>query len=176
MRTLQDLPDISGKRVILRCDLNVPLENGQITDDGRIRASVPTIQHLVSLGAKVIVISHLGRPEGKPESQYSLAPVSLRLGELLGKSVGFASETVGNEASNKVESMAPGDVLLLENLRFNLGETAKSDAERMAFAKQIAPTRLALPAGGSNASGSRQCSRSPVFESMTGRERNLTSQ
>ena len=138
MRTLQDLPDISGKRVILRCDLNVPLEHGQITDDGRIRASVPTIQHLVSLGAKVIVISHLGRPEGKPESQYSLAPVSLRLGELLGKSVGFASETVGNEASNKVESMAPGDVLLLENLRFNLGETAKSDAERMAFAKQIA--------------------------------------
>ena len=138
MRTLQDLPDVSGKRVILRCDLNVPLENGQITDDGRIRASVPTIQHLVSLGAKVIVISHLGRPEGKPDPEYSLAPVAVRLGELLGKPVGFASETVGNEASHKVESMSPGDVLLLENLRFNPGETAKSDAERMAFANQIA--------------------------------------
>lgn len=138
MRTLQDLPDISGKRVILRCDLNVPLEKGQITDDGRIRASVPTIQHLVSLGAKVIVISHLGRPEGKPDPDYSLAPVAVRLGELLGKPVGFASETVGNEASHKVESMSPGDVLLLENLRFNPGETAKSDAERMAFANQIA--------------------------------------
>ncbi len=138
MRTLQDLPDVSGKRVILRCDLNVPLEKGQITDDGRIRASVPTIQHLVSLGAKVIVISHLGRPEGKPDPDYSLAPVAVRLGELLGKPVGFASETVGNEASHKVESMSPGDVLLLENLRFNPGETAKSDAERMAFANQIA--------------------------------------
>jgi phosphoglycerate kinase len=138
MRTLKDLPDVSGKRVIVRCDLNVPLDGSTITDDGRVRASVPTLNYLIERGAKVIVISHLGRPDGAPDPQYSLAPVANRLGDLLGKSVGFVAETVGEIASRAVAELSDGEVLVLENLRFIPGETAKADAERQVFAESIA--------------------------------------
>ncbi len=137
MRTLKDLPELSGTRVIVRCDLNVPLDGKTITDDGRVRASVPTLMYLIERGAKVIVISHLGRPEGAPDPQYSLEPVAKRLGELLGKPVGFVEETVGAKASRAVSELGSGEVLVLENLRFNPGETAKDDAGREEFAKDL---------------------------------------
>ena len=138
MRTLNTLPDLAGKRVVLRCDLNVPLDGDRITDDGRILASVPTIKRLTDAGASVVVISHLGRPEGKPEAKYSLAPAAKRLGELLGQEVFFATDTIGSEASGAVKALAPGGVVVLENLRFNAGETSKDAAERMQFAKALA--------------------------------------
>lgn len=137
MKTIDDI-DVSGKRVLVRADLNVPLDGGRITDDGRIRASVPTIKALVDRGAKVIVCSHLGRPKGAPEPAYSLAPVAGRLGELLGADVAFATDTVGESAQATVGKLADGQVALLENLRFNPGETAKDDAERGAFADRLA--------------------------------------
>ena len=138
MRTLADLPDLKSQRVIVRCDLNVPLDGSRITDDGRIIASLPTLNYLLGLGAKVIVISHLGRPDGSPVSKYSLEPVANRLGELLDTSVTFSSTTVGAEAAEKVANLEDGQVLVLENLRFNPGETAKDEAERVAFAKELA--------------------------------------
>ena len=138
MRTLSSLPDLAGKRVVLRCDLNVPLDGDRITDDGRIVASVPTIKRLTDAGASVVVISHLGRPEGKPEAKYSLAPAAKRLGELLKQEVFFATDTVGSEASGAVKALAPGGVVVLENLRFNPGETSKDAGERMQFAKTLA--------------------------------------
>ena len=138
MRTLADLPDLKSKRVIVRCDLNVPLDGSRITDDGRIIASLPTLNYLLGLGAKVIVISHLGRPDGAPVSKYSLEPVANRLGELLDTSVTFSSTTVGEEAAEKVSNLEDGQVLVLENLRFNPGETAKDEAERLVFAKELA--------------------------------------
>jgi phosphoglycerate kinase len=138
MRTLADLPDLKSKRVIVRCDLNVPLDGSRITDDGRIIASLPTLKYLLDLGAKVIVISHLGRPDGSPVSKYSLEPVANRLAELLNTSVAFSSTTVGVEAVEKVSNLEDGEVLVLENLRFNPGETAKDEAERVAFAKELA--------------------------------------
>ena len=138
MRTLADLPDLKSKRVIVRCDLNVPLDGSRITDDGRIIASLPTLNYLLGLGAKVIVISHLGRPDGTPVSKYSLEPVANRLGELLDTSVTFNSTTVGEEAVEKVSNLEDGQVLVLENLRFNPGETAKDEAERLVFAKELA--------------------------------------
>ena len=138
MRHLADLPSLDGKRVVLRCDLNVPLENGRITDDGRIVASVPTIQRLVNEGAMVVVISHLGRPEGAPDAQYTLAPVAARLGELLDQDVFFASDTVGSEAHGAVKAMTRGAVVVLENLRFNPAETSKDQAEREGFAAKLA--------------------------------------
>ena len=138
MRHLADLPSLDGKRVVLRCDLNVPLENGRITDDGRIVASVPTIQRLVNEGAMVVVISHLGRPDGAPDPQYSLAPVAARLGELLDQDVFFASDTVGSEAHGAVKAMTRGAVIVLENLRFNPAETSKDQAEREGFAAKLA--------------------------------------
>ncbi|GAB3583963.1 phosphoglycerate kinase [Calidifontibacter terrae] len=138
MRTIDDLGNLSGKRVLLRSDLNVPLDGTTITDDGRIRASVPTIKTLTDQGARVIVCAHLGRPKGAPEEKYSLSPVAARLGELLGAPVGFAADTVGEDAHAKVAAMNDGDVVLLENLRFNPGETSKDDAERSAFAGELA--------------------------------------
>ncbi len=138
LRTLASLGDLSGKTVIVRCDLNVPLKNGQITDDGRIRASLGTLNALSAAGAKLVVISHLGRPEGAPDDKYSLAPVAHRLAELLGKPVEFASDTVGDSARAAVGALADGGVVLLENLRFNADETSKSDTERESFAKKIA--------------------------------------
>ncbi|KGN38777.1 phosphoglycerate kinase [Knoellia subterranea] len=143
MHSIADLGDLRGKRVLVRSDLNVPLENDStgspaITDDGRIRASVPTIKSLSDAGARVIVAAHLGRPKGVPEAKYSLAPVATRLGELLGRDVTFATDTVGEGARSAVDGAGEGDVVLLENLRFNAGETAKSAEERAEFAGQLA--------------------------------------
>ena len=138
LRTLSANSDLHGKRVIVRCDLNVPLESGKVTDDGRIRASLPTIEKLKESGAKVIVISHLGRPEGAPDEKYSLLSVAKRLSELLGEEVAFASDTVGASAKDEIASAQPGSVTLLENLRFNQGEASKDSSEREVFAKQLA--------------------------------------
>jgi len=132
------LQSVAGKRVLVRSDLNVPLDGDRITDDGRIRASVPTIQALAEAGARVVVTAHLGRPKGAPEEKYSLRPVAARLGELLGREVAFADDTVGDSARSTVEGLDDGDVALLENVRFNAGETSKDDAERGAFADELA--------------------------------------
>ncbi|MCC9306411.1 phosphoglycerate kinase [Kitasatospora sp. RB6PN24] len=137
MKTIDDL-DVSGKRVFVRADLNVPLNGTTITDDGRIRAVAPTIAALLERGAKVVVASHLGRPKGAPDPQFSLAPVAVRLGELLGRPVAFATDTVGDSAKATVAALGDGEVTLLENLRFNAGETSKDDAERGAFADRLA--------------------------------------
>ncbi|MFF3945510.1 phosphoglycerate kinase [Streptomyces sp. NPDC001902] len=140
MKTIDELVDegVGGKRVFVRADLNVPLSGTTITDDGRIRAVVPTIAKLAEAGAKVIVASHLGRPKGAPDPQFSLAPVAARLGEILGTQVAFATDTVGESARGTVDALTDGSVALLENLRFNPGETSKDDAERGAFAGQLA--------------------------------------
>ncbi|GAB3997019.1 phosphoglycerate kinase [Nocardioides marmoraquaticus] len=133
-----ELGDVAGKRVLVRSDLNVPLDGDRITDDGRIRASVPTIEELRSAGARVVVMAHLGRPKGEPDPAYSLRPVAERLGELLGTSVGFADDTVGDSARSVVDGLADGEVAVLENVRFNAGETSKDDAERAEFADALA--------------------------------------
>jgi phosphoglycerate kinase len=138
MKSIAELGDLRGKRVLVRSDLNVPLDGQTITDDGRIRASVPTIKSLSEAGARVIVCAHLGRPKGAPDAKYSLAPVARRLGEVLGREVAFATDTVGESAQAAVAAAQDGDVVLLENLRFNAGETAKNDDERAAFAEQLA--------------------------------------
>jgi len=139
MSTIADLGDLAGKRVLVRSDLNVPLDGTTITDDGRIRASVPTIRALSEAGARVIVCAHLGRPKGVgPEPAYSLAPVAARLEELLGRPVVFAQDAVGDSARAAVDDLADGGVVLLENLRFNAGETSKDDVERGGFADQLA--------------------------------------
>ncbi|MFY9914662.1 MAG: phosphoglycerate kinase, partial [Nocardioidaceae bacterium] len=129
---------LEGKRVLLRSDLNVPLDGTMITDDGRIRASVPTIDDLRRRGAKVIVMAHLGRPKGEPDPAYSLAPVAKRLSEILGVEVTQATDTVGESARKAVDSMSDGDVVLLENVRFDAGETSKDDDERAVFADKLA--------------------------------------
>ena len=138
MGEFSTLGDVQGKRVLVRSDLNVPLDGQRITDDGRIRASVPTIRQLLDAGARVVVMAHLGRPKGAPDPAYSLAPVAARLGELLGTTVTFAADTVGESAKAAVAGLADGQVALLENVRFNAGETSKDDAERAAFADQLA--------------------------------------
>src|ERR671926_721026 len=138
MSTIDDLGDLRGKRVLVRSDLNVPLDGTTITDDGRIRASVPTIKRLADAGARVVVVAHLGRPKGVPEERYTLRPVAVRLSELLGREVRFAVDTVGPAAQALVAELADGDVALLENLRFNAAETSKDDAERQAFARELA--------------------------------------
>jgi len=142
VKTVDQLSDslggLEGKRVLVRSDLNVPLDGSTITDDGRVRASVPTIADLMRRGAKVIVAAHLGRPTGAPEAKYSLAPVATRLGELLDAPVTAATDTVGASATAAVDAMGNGAVLVLENVRFNPGETSKDDAERGAFADQLA--------------------------------------
>jgi phosphoglycerate kinase len=132
------LGDVRGKRVLVRSDLNVPLDGERITDDGRIRASLPTIRQLLDAGARVIVMAHLGRPKGAPDPAYSLAPVAARLAELLGAPVDFATDTVGESARSTVSGLADGQVAVLENVRFNAGETSKDDAERGAFADELA--------------------------------------
>ena len=138
LRTLSSLGSLAGKQVLVRCDLNVPLKDGVITDDGRIRASLPTLNALLDQGARVVVMSHLGRPDGALEAKYSLEPAAIRLGELLGKPVAFATDTVGESAAATVSALADGQIAVLENLRFNPGETAKDEAERGAFAAQLA--------------------------------------
>jgi phosphoglycerate kinase len=132
------LGDVQGKRVLVRSDLNVPLDGESISDDGRIRASLPTIRQLVDAGARVVVMAHLGRPKGTPEPRYSLAPVAGRLAELLGVPVAFATDTVGESAKATVAGLSDGDVAVLENVRFNAGETSKDDAARGAFADELA--------------------------------------
>ncbi|MGH3647559.1 MAG: phosphoglycerate kinase [Micromonosporaceae bacterium] len=140
MRTLDDLlsEGVKGRRVLVRADLNVPLDGATITDDGRIRAVLPTLTALRDAGARVVVCSHLGRPKGAPDPAYTLAPVAARLGELLETPVPFATDTVGESAQRIVTGLGDGDVALLENLRFNPGETSKDDASRRGFAQQLA--------------------------------------
>jgi phosphoglycerate kinase len=135
---IESLGELKGKRVLVRSDLNVPLDGTTITDDGRIRASVPTIKELSDAGARVVVTAHLGRPKGSPDPAYSLRPVSERLAELLGRPVAFATDTVGPSAAETVAGLQDGDVAVLENVRFNDGETSKDDAVRGAFADQLA--------------------------------------
>ena len=140
--TIDALRGVSGKRVLVRSDLNVPLDGTpptvRITDDGRIRASVPTIKSLSEAGGRVVVMAHLGRPKGEPDPAYSLRPVATRLGELLGTEVHVADDTVGESAREVVAALDDGDVAMLENVRFNPGETSKDDAERGEFADQLA--------------------------------------
>ncbi|MFC9732176.1 phosphoglycerate kinase [Streptomyces roseolus] len=140
MKTIDELlgEGVEGKRVFVRADLNVPLDGTTITDDGRIRAVVPTVKALADAGARVVVASHLGRPKGAPDPAFSLAPAAARLGELLGAEVAFATDTVGESARSTVAGLADGEVAVIENLRFNAGETSKDDAERDAFAEQLA--------------------------------------
>ncbi|MEU0370267.1 phosphoglycerate kinase [Streptomyces sp. NPDC006283] len=140
MKTIDQLlaDGVAGKRVFVRADLNVPLDGTTITDDGRIRAVRPTIAKLAEAGARVVVASHLGRPKGAPDPAFSLAPAAKRLGELLGAEVAFATDTVGESATVTVENLENGRVAVLENLRFNAGETSKDDAERGVFADQLA--------------------------------------
>ncbi|GAB6985548.1 phosphoglycerate kinase [Nocardioides pyridinolyticus] len=132
------LGDVQGKRVLVRSDLNVPLDGTTITDDGRIRASVPTLKALADAGARVVVVAHLGRPKGEPDERYSLRPVAARLGELLDADVVFAPDTIGVEARQTVDALEDGQVAVLENVRFNAGETSKDDVERGAFADLLA--------------------------------------
>ncbi|MEU5039844.1 phosphoglycerate kinase [Streptomyces griseorubiginosus] len=140
MKTIDELiaEGVDGKRVFVRADLNVPLADGLITDDGRIRAVLPTVKALVDAGAKVVVASHLGRPKGAPDPAFSLLPAAERLGELLGAPVAFAQDTVGPAAHDAVNGLEPGQVAVIENLRFNAGETSKDDVERGEFADQLA--------------------------------------
>lgn len=134
--------DLAGKKVLLRCDLNVPLKddgNGRrvITDDGRIRASLPTINKLLSANAALIIVAHLGRPKGEVKAELSLSPVATRLGELLGKQVHFASDVIGQSSRDAISKIEPGEVVLLENVRFEAAETSKDESERSAFAKHL---------------------------------------
>ena len=138
MQTLTNPSDFAGKRVIVRSDLNVPMDGDTITDPGRIEASAPTIASLAEAGARVIVIAHLGRPKGEPNPEFSLGPVAPALAEAIGRPVQFATDTVGEDAAARAGALADGEVLLLENLRFNPGETSKDGAERGAFADQLA--------------------------------------
>jgi phosphoglycerate kinase len=137
LRNLSTLGQLESKRVLLRCDLNVPIDNGVISDDGRIRASLPTIKYLIDQGAKVIICSHLGRPDGARVEKYSLSPVAKRLSELLDQPVSFSEDCVGREASDQVSILENKDVLLLENLRFHAAETSDSETERQLFAADL---------------------------------------
>jgi len=134
---LHDL-DVVGKRVFLRCDLNVPLKDGIITDDGRIKASLPTIKFLLSAGASIVIAAHLGRPKGEAKPELSLAPVAQRLAELLGSPVNFVGALLGTEVSAAAQGLKPGEVLLLENIRYSPAETSKDEKEREGFAQELA--------------------------------------
>jgi phosphoglycerate kinase len=160
MKTLADLlaEGVSGRRVLVRADLNVPLDGDKITDDGRVRASLPTIQQLTGAGARVVVAAHLGRPKGKPDSKYSLAPVAKRLGELLGADVKLASDVTGESAKACVGSLADGEVALLENVRFDPRETSKDEAERGALADELAALASAFVSDGFGVAHRKQAS------------------
>ena len=164
MRTLETLGDLRSKVVVIRCDLNVPLKGGEITDDGRIRASLATIRELREAGARIVLVSHLGRPAGVPEEKYSLRPVAVRMAELLGAPVAFCPETVGPQAEAARAALAEGDVLLLENLRFNAGETSKDEGERQAFAAQLAQGADAFVSDGFGVVHRRQASVTELAE------------
>jgi len=137
MTTLADL-DVTGKRVFLRCDLNVPLKEGKIADDGRIRASLPTINALLAKGASLVIAAHLGRPKGEAKPELSLAPIAVRLSELLGKPVKFAGAITGADVTAQAQALAAGEILLLENIRFSAAETSKEESERASFAAELA--------------------------------------
>ena len=137
MAHLEEL-EVKGKRVFLRCDLNVPLKDGVITDDGRIQASLPTIQYLLDQGASLVIAAHLGRPKGEAKPELSLAPVAKRLGELLGMPIKFATAVTGPEVTAAANSLIPGEILLLENIRFSAAETSKEESERAALASELA--------------------------------------
>ena len=137
MTTLNEL-DVQGKRVFLRCDLNVPLKEGKITDDGRIRASLPTINALLEKGASLVIAAHLGRPKGEAKPELSLAPIAVRLSELLGKPVKFAGAITGADVTAQAETLVAGEILLLENIRFSAAETSKEESERASFAAELA--------------------------------------
>jgi phosphoglycerate kinase len=137
MAHLEEL-EVRGKRVFLRCDLNVPLKDSVIKDDGRIRASLPTIQYLLDQGASLVIAAHLGRPKGEAKPELSLAPVAARLGELLGMPIKFATAVTGPEVTETANSLIPGEILLLENIRFSAAETSKDEAERAALASELA--------------------------------------
>ena len=130
--------DLAGKRVFLRCDLNVPLKNGVITDDGRIKASLPTIKYLLSVGASVVIAAHLGRPKGEVKAELSLAPIAQRLSELLAQPVLFPGSVQGDDVSAAAKNLVGGDLLVLENIRFSPAETSKDESERQAFAEYLA--------------------------------------
>ena len=141
MKTIEDLGDLGGLRVLVRSDLNVPIKDETIGDDGRIRASLPTLIKLAKAGAKVIVTAHLGRPKGKPNPEFTLAPVAKRLGELLqpeGITVHFAGDVTGDSAQTAVQELDEGEVLLLENVRYNPREESKDEAERGDLADELA--------------------------------------
>ena len=137
MAHLEEL-EVKGKRVFLRCDLNVPLKDGVIKDDGRIRASLPTIQYLLDQGASLVIAAHLGRPKGEAKPELSLAPVAVRLGELLGMPIKFATAVTGPEVTAAANSLIPGEILLLENIRFSAAETSKEESERSVLASELA--------------------------------------
>jgi phosphoglycerate kinase len=130
--------ELVGKRVFLRCDLNVPLKNGVITDDGRIKASLPTIKALLDKGASIVIAAHLGRPKGEAKPELSLAPVALRLGELLGKEIIFPGEVIGSEVTKSAQNLKAGEILLLENIRYSAAETSKEENERALLAAELA--------------------------------------
>jgi phosphoglycerate kinase len=138
MKTIEDLGDLRGKRVLVRSDFNVPLDGTTITDDGRIRAALPTLSGLLEAGARVIVTAHLGRPKGEPDAKYSLAPVAARLGELLGQPVALAEDVVGDSAKATVAALEDGQIALLENIRFDARETSKDEAARGELADELA--------------------------------------
>ena len=138
MKTIEDLGDLRGRRVLVRSDFNVPLDGTTITDDGRIRAALPTLKGLLDAGARVVVTAHLGRPKGEPDAKYSLAPVAARLGELLGQPVALAEDVVGESAKATVAALEDGQIALLENIRFDARETSKDEAERGALADELA--------------------------------------
>jgi phosphoglycerate kinase len=150
MKTLADLlaEGVSGRRVLVRADLNVPLDGETITDDGRVRASLPTIQQLTGAGARVVIAAHLGRPKGEPDPKFSLAPVAKRLGELLGKDVHLAADVTGESARSTVDGLADGDVALLENIRFDARETSKDSDQRGALADELAALATAFVSDG----------------------------
>ena len=137
MKTIDSLGDLRGKRVLVRSDFNVPLDGTTITDDGRIRAAIPTLKALLDGGARVVVTAHLGRPKGEPEAKYSLAPVAARLGELLGQPVALAQDVVGESAKATVAALEDGQIALLENIRFDARETSKDDAVRGELADEL---------------------------------------
>jgi len=130
--------DVAGKRVFLRCDLNVPLKDGVITDDGRIKASLPTIRFLLSAGASIVIAAHLGRPKGEAKPELSLAPVAARLGELLGSPVHFVGSLLGADVTASAHALKSGEILLLENIRYSSAETSKDESERQEFAQELA--------------------------------------
>ncbi len=138
MRTIETLGDLRGKRVLVRSDFNVPIKDGEITDDGRIRAALPTLNKLVDEGARILVMAHMGRPKGEVKPEFSLKPVAARLAELIDAPVSLAEDTTGPSAHEAADKIKDGEIVLLENVRFDPRETSKDDAEREAFAKEMA--------------------------------------